>query len=62
MQLGVKRARRAEVEALASKKIALIKLRWCENGLAEGRSKHSGRRPRIPIPNSKVIRAVRMAN
>ena len=62
LQLGVKRVRRAEAEALTSKKIALIKLRWCENGLAEERSKYSGKRSRIPIPNSKVIRAVRMAN
>ena len=62
LQLEVKRARRAETEALNSIKIALMKLRWYENRLAEETSNHSGKRSRIPNPNNKVIRAVRMAN
>ena len=62
LQLEVKRARRAEAEALTSKNIALMELRWYENRLAEETSKHSGKRSRIPNPNNKVIRAVRMAN
>ena len=62
LQLEVKRARRAEAEALTSKNIALMELRWYENRLAEETSKHSGKRSHIPNPNNKVIRAVRMAN
>ena len=62
LQLEVKRARRAEAKALTSKNIALMELRWYENRLAEETSKHSGKRSRIPNPNNKVIRAVRMAN
>ena len=62
LQLEVKRARRAETEALTSIKIALMKLKQCENRLAKEINKHSRKQSRIPNPNNKVIRAVRMAN
>ena len=62
MQLEVKRARRAEAEALTSKNITSMELKWYENRLAEETRKHSGKRLRIPNPNNKVVRAVRMAN
>ena len=47
---------------LAKQELQQMELRWYENRLAEETSKHSGKRSRIPNPNNKVIRAVRMAN
>ena len=62
LQLEVKRARRAETKALTLIKIALMKLKQCENKLAKKINKHSKKQSRIPNSNNKVIQAARMAN
>ena len=62
LKLEVKRLQRAEAKAWTSKNIVSMKLERCEAKLDQERKKHSGKRSRIPNPNDKVVRAVRIAN
>ena len=62
LKLEVKRLQRAEAEAWTSKNIVSMKLERCKAELDQERKKHSGKRLRIPNPNYKVFRAVRIAN